>query len=46
MEGLVTGDVVFLEGPVTVSGQVNGSVIAADGVIRLAESARVGGDVL
>jgi hypothetical protein len=46
VEGLVTGDVVILEGPVTVSGQVNGSVIAADGVIRLAESARVGGDVL
>ncbi len=35
-----------LEGPVTVTGQVNGSVIAADGVVRLAESARVGGDVL
>jgi hypothetical protein len=46
VEGLVTGDVVILEGPVTVTGQVNGSVIAADGVIRLAESARVGGDVL
>jgi hypothetical protein len=28
-----------------VTGQVNGSVIAADGVVRLAESARVGGDV-
>jgi hypothetical protein len=38
--------VVVLEGPVTVTGQVDGSVIAADGVIRLAESARVGGDVL
>jgi cytoskeletal protein CcmA (bactofilin family) len=46
VHGVVTGDVVVLEGPVTVSGQVNGSVIAADGVIRLAESARVGGDVL
>jgi hypothetical protein len=44
--GVVTGDVVVLEGPVSVTGQVNGSVIAADGVIRLAESARVGGDVL
>jgi hypothetical protein len=44
--GVVTGDVVILEGPVTVVGQVNGSVIAADGVIRLASSARVGGDVL
>ena len=41
----MTGDVVVLEGPVTVTGQVNGSVIAADGVVRLAESARVGGDV-
>ena len=46
VHGVVTGDVVVLEGPVTVTGQVNGSVIAADGVIRLAESARVGGDVL
>jgi cytoskeletal protein CcmA (bactofilin family) len=46
VEGLVTGDVVILEGPVTVTGQVNGSVIAADGVVRLAASARVGGDVL
>ncbi len=46
VHGVVTGDVVVLEGPVTVTGQVNGSVIAADGVIRLAESARVGGDVM
>jgi cytoskeletal protein CcmA (bactofilin family) len=46
VHGVVTGDVVVLEGPVTVTGQVNGSVISADGVIRLAESARVGGDVL
>ena len=46
VHGVVTGDVVILEGPVTVTGQVNGSVIAADGVVRLAESARVGGDVL
>ena len=46
VHGVVTGDVVVLEGPVTVTGQVNGSVIAADGVIRLAESARVGGDVV
>jgi cytoskeletal protein CcmA (bactofilin family) len=46
VHGVVTGDVVVLEGPVTVTGQVDGSVIAADGVIRLAESARVGGDVL
>ncbi len=46
VHGVVTGDVVVLEGPVSVTGQVNGSVIAADGVIRLAESARVGGDVL
>ena len=46
IRGLVTGDVVILEGPVTVTGQVNGSVIAADGVVRLAASARVGGDVL
>jgi hypothetical protein len=46
VEGLVTGDVVILEGPVTVTGQVNGSVIAADGTVRLAESARIGGDVL
>ena len=45
VNGVVTGDVVVLEGPVTVTGQVNGSVIAADGVVRLAESARVGGDV-
>jgi cytoskeletal protein CcmA (bactofilin family) len=45
VKGVVTGDVVVLEGPVTVTGQVNGSVIAADGVVRLAESARVGGDV-
>ena len=46
VNGVVTGDVVVLEGPVTVTGQVNGSVIAADGIVRLAESARVGGDVL
>jgi hypothetical protein len=46
VNGVVTGDVVVLEGPVIVTGQVNGSVIAADGVVRLAESARVGGDVL
>jgi cytoskeletal protein CcmA (bactofilin family) len=45
VNGVVTGDVVVLEGPVTVTGQVDGSVIAADGVVRLAESARVGGDV-
>jgi cytoskeletal protein CcmA (bactofilin family) len=45
VHGVVDGDVVVLEGPVTVTGQVNGSVIAADGVVRLAESARVGGDV-
>jgi cytoskeletal protein CcmA (bactofilin family) len=45
VNGVVTGDVVVLEGPVTVTGQVNGSVIAADGAVRLAESARVGGDV-
>ena len=45
VNGVATGDVVVLEGPVTVTGQVNGSVIAADGVVRLAESARVGGDV-
>ena len=45
VNGVVTGDVVVLEGAVTVTGQVNGSVIAADGVVRLAESARVGGDV-
>lgn len=45
VNGVVTGDIVVLEGPVTVTGQVNGSVIAADGVVRLAESARVGGDV-
>jgi hypothetical protein len=45
VNGVVTGDVVVLEGPVTVTGQVNGSVIAADGIVRLAESARVGGDV-
>ena len=32
VDGVVTGDVVVLEGPVTVTGQVNGSVIAADGV--------------
>lgn len=46
VNGVVTGDVVVLEGPIAVTGQVNGSVIAADGVVRLAESARVGGDVL
>jgi hypothetical protein len=46
VRGVVAGDVVVLEGPVTVTGQVDGSVIAADGVVRLAESARVGGDVL
>jgi cytoskeletal protein CcmA (bactofilin family) len=46
VEGVVTGDIVILDGPVTVTGQVNGSVIAADGVVRLAASARVGGDVL
>jgi len=45
VHGVVAGDVVILEGPVTVTGQVNGSVIAADGVVRLAQSARVGGDV-
>ncbi|MEX2048784.1 MAG: hypothetical protein WEB90_04335 [Gemmatimonadota bacterium] len=45
VNGVVAGDVVVLEGPITVTGQVNGSVIAADGVVRLAESARVGGDV-
>ncbi|HWL91482.1 MAG TPA: hypothetical protein VNP90_08990 [Actinomycetota bacterium] len=45
VNGVVAGDVVVLEGPVSVTGQVNGSVIAADGVVRLAESARVGGDV-
>jgi hypothetical protein len=44
VNGVVTGDVVVLEGPITVTGQVDGSVIAADGVVRLAESARVGGD--
>jgi cytoskeletal protein CcmA (bactofilin family) len=46
VEGVVTGDVVILEGPVTITGEVGGSVIAADGVVRLAASARVGGDVL
>jgi cytoskeletal protein CcmA (bactofilin family) len=46
VNGVVIGDVVVLEGPVTVTGQVNGSVIAADGVVRLAESARIGGDVI
>ncbi len=45
VHGVVTGDVVVLEGPVAVTGQVNGSVIVADGIVRLAESARVGGDV-
>ena len=45
VNGVATGDVVVLEGPVTVTGQVNGSVIVADGIVRLAESARVGGDV-
>jgi hypothetical protein len=45
VSGVVSGDVVVFEGPVTVSGQVDGSVIAADGIVRLAESARVGGDV-
>lgn len=45
VNGVVTGDVVVLGGPITVRGQVNGSVIAADGDVRLAESARVGGDV-
>jgi hypothetical protein len=46
VEGVVTGDVVILEGSVTITGEVGGSVIAADGVVRLAASARVGGDVL
>ena len=45
VNGVVAGDVVVLEGPIIVTGQVNGSVIAGDGVVRLAESARVGGDV-
>jgi hypothetical protein len=45
VNGVVTGDVVVFEGPVAVTGQVDGSVIAADGAVRLAESARVGGDV-
>jgi cytoskeletal protein CcmA (bactofilin family) len=45
VDGVVNGDVVVLEGPVTVTGQVKGSVIAADGAVRLAESARIGGDV-
>ncbi len=45
VNGVATGDVVVLEGPVVVTGQVNGSVIAADGIVRLAESARIGGDV-
>jgi hypothetical protein len=45
VKGVVSGDVVVFEGPVTVTGQVDGSVIAADGGVRLAESARVGGDV-
>lgn len=45
VNGVVSGDVVVFEGPVTVTGQVDGSVIAADGDVRLAESARVGGDV-
>lgn len=45
VNGVVAGDVVVLEGSVMVTGQVNGSVIAADGAVRLAESARVGGDV-
>jgi hypothetical protein len=45
VNGVVSGDVVVFEGPVTVTGQVDGSVIAADGGVRLAESARVGGDV-
>jgi hypothetical protein len=45
VNGVVSGDVVVFEGPVTVTGQVDGSVIAADGGVRLAQSARVGGDV-
>jgi hypothetical protein len=45
VNGVVSGDVVLFEGPVTVTGQVDGSVIAADGGVRLARSARVGGDV-
>jgi hypothetical protein len=45
VNGVVDGDVVILEGPVRVSGQVNGSVIAADGRVSLTQSARVGGDV-
>jgi cytoskeletal protein CcmA (bactofilin family) len=45
VNGVATGDVVVLEGPIIITGQVNGSVIAADGVVRLAQSARVGGDV-
>jgi hypothetical protein len=46
VNGVVEGDVVVFDGPVVVTGQVNGSVIAADGAVRLAASARVGGDVL
>jgi len=45
VNGVVSGDVVVFEGPITVTGQVDGSVIAADGDVRLAENARVGGDV-
>jgi hypothetical protein len=43
---VVAGDLVVLDGPVNVSGQVSGSVVAVNGPVRLASTASVGGDVL
>lgn len=46
VDGLVRGDVVVFDGPVAVTGQVGGSVVALSGSVRLASTAKVGGDVL
>lgn len=46
VQGVVDGDVVVLDGPISIGGFVNGSVVAVDGSVRLAATAKVGGDVI
>lgn len=46
VNGVVQRDVIAIDGDVDVAGHVGGDVIAMDGLVRLAPSARVGGDLL
>jgi len=42
----ITGDVAVLNGPVTISGHITGTLVAINADVRLKPGARIGGDVL